>query len=89
MDRNVKWMNQYLLICDAENQLARTYGIIGGENSMITDSVKTVCSAYLTRRNDIRLSSKRVGLRTDASGSLKRDWICKQCETPQSTVRAS
>ena len=56
-----------LMINDAEKPVAIA-GIMGGENSMITDQVKTVLfeSACFDGTN-IRLSSKRIGLQTDSS----------------------
>jgi phenylalanyl-tRNA synthetase beta chain len=61
-----------LMICDQEKAVGMA-GIMGGENSMITDSVKTVLfeSACFDGTN-IRLSSKKVGLRTDASGKFEK-----------------
>ena len=66
MDENV------LMICDGEKAIGIA-GIMGGENSMITDDVKTMMfeSACFDGTN-IRLSSKRVGLRTDASGKFEK-----------------
>lgn len=56
-----------LMINDGEKPVAIA-GIMGGENSMITDEVKTVLfeSACFDGTN-IRLSSKRIGLQTDSS----------------------
>ena len=43
---------------------------------MITDNVQTMLfEAACFDGTNIRLSSKRVGLRTDASGSLRKDLI--------------
>ncbi len=62
MDENV------LMICDGEKAVGIA-GIMGGENSMITDDVKTVLfEAACFDGNQHPLSSKRIGLRTDASG---------------------
>src|SRR5699024_10639264 len=48
-------------------------GIMGGENSMITDDVKTMLfEAACFDGTNIRKSSKRVGLRTDASGKFEK-----------------
>ena len=45
----------------------------GGENSKITDNVKTmVFEAACFDGTNIRLSAKRVGLRTDASGKFEK-----------------
>ncbi len=61
-----------LMICDGKKPVAIA-GIMGGENSMITDSVETMLleSACFDGTN-IRLSSKKVGLRTDASGKFEK-----------------
>ena len=56
-----------IMINDAEKPVG-IGGIMGGENSMITDSVKTVLfEAANFNGTNIRLSSKRIGLQTDAS----------------------
>lgn len=48
-------------------------GIMGGENSMITDDVSTMLfEAACFDGTNIRLSSKKVGLRTDASGKFEK-----------------
>lgn len=66
MDENV------LMICDGEKAVG-IGGIMGGENSMITDNVKTVLfEAACFDGTNIRLSSKRLGLRTDASGKFEK-----------------
>ena len=59
--------DRVLMICDAEKPVGIA-GIMGGENSMITDDVKTVLfEAACFNGNNIRLSSKRIGLMTDSS----------------------
>ena len=66
MDENV------LMICDGEKSIGIA-GIMGGENSMITDNVKTVLfEAACFDGPNIRLSAKRIGLRTDASGKFEK-----------------
>ena len=66
MDENV------LMICDGKKAVG-IGGIMGGENSMITDQVKTVLfEAACFNGTNIRLSSKRIGLRTDASGKFEK-----------------
>ena len=66
MDENV------LMICDGEKAVGIA-GIMGGENSMITDKVQTVLfEAACFDGPNIRLSSKRIGLRTDASGNFEK-----------------
>ncbi len=64
--------NDVLMICDADKAVGLA-GIMGGENSMITDDVKTVLfeSACFDGTN-IRLSAKRIGLRTEASGKFEK-----------------
>lgn len=61
-----------LMICDGEKAVGIA-GIMGGENSMITDNVKTMLfEAACFDGTNIRLSSKKVGLRTDASGKFEK-----------------
>ena len=61
-----------LMICDGEKSVVIA-GIMGGENSMITDDVKTMLfEAACFDGTNIRKSSKKVGLRTDASGKFEK-----------------
>ena len=61
-----------LMICDEEKAVGIA-GIMGGENSMITDNVQTMLfEAACFDGTNIRLSSKKVGLRTDASGKFEK-----------------
>lgn len=56
-----------LMICDGEKEVAIA-GIMGGENSMITENVKTVLfEAACFDGTNTRLASKRIGLQTDSS----------------------
>ena len=66
LDKNV------LMINDGEKEVGIA-GIMGGENSKITDDVKTmVFEAACFDGTNIRLSAKRIGLRTDASGKFDK-----------------
>ncbi|MEG0591045.1 MAG: phenylalanine--tRNA ligase subunit beta, partial [Lachnospiraceae bacterium] len=66
LDENV------LMICDGEKAIGIA-GIMGGENSMITDEVQTMLlEAACFDGVNIRKSSKKVGLRTDASGKFEK-----------------
>lgn len=66
LDENV------LMICDAEKAVGIA-GIMGGENSMITDRVQTMLfEAACFDGTNIRLSSKKIGLRTDASSVFEK-----------------
>lgn len=61
-----------LMICDGKKPVGIA-GIMGGENSMITDHVQTVLfEAACFNGTNIRLSSKKIGLRTDASGKFEK-----------------
>lgn len=61
-----------LMICDGKKPVGLA-GIMGGENSMITDEVKTMLfEAACFDGTNIRLSSKKVGLRTDASAKFEK-----------------
>lgn len=63
---------EVLMICDAEKEIGIA-GIMGGENSKITDNVHTVLFEAATFNGpNIRKSAKRVGLRTDASGKFEK-----------------
>lgn len=64
--------SEMLMICDGEKYIG-VAGIMGGENSKITDEVKTVVfeSATFIGAN-IRKSAKRLGIRTDASGKFEK-----------------
>lgn len=64
--------SEMLMICDGEKAIGLA-GIMGGENSKITDDVKDmVFEAACFDGTNIRLSSKRLGLRTDASGKFEK-----------------
>ena len=64
--------SEILMICDAEKEIGLA-GIMGGENSKITDDVKTVLLEAATFNGiNIRKSAKRIGLRTDASGKFEK-----------------
>ena len=66
MDENV------LMICDGEKEVGIA-GIMGGENSMVTDEIKDLLfEAACFDGTNIRLSSKRIGLRTDASAKFEK-----------------
>ena len=61
-----------LMICDADKPVGIA-GIMGGENSMITDDVKSMLfEAACFDGTNIRLSSKKIGLRTDASSVFEK-----------------
>ena len=64
--------SEMLMICDGEKEIGIA-GIMGGENSKITDEVKTVLFEAATFNGaNIRKSAKRLGLRTDASGKFEK-----------------
>ena len=61
-----------LMINDGEKEVGIA-GIMGGENSKITDNVQTmVFESACFNGTNIRLSAKKVGLRTDASGKYEK-----------------
>lgn len=61
-----------LMICDGEKPVGIA-GIMGGENSKITDNVTTMLfEAACFDGTNIRLSSKKLGLRTDASAKFEK-----------------
>ena len=71
LDGQERTMDQdVLMICDGEKAVGIA-GIMGGENSMITDDVTTMLfEAACFDGVNIRKSSKRVGLRRDGSGKV-------------------
>lgn len=61
-----------LMICDEEKPVGIA-GIMGGEDSKITDDVKTLLfEAACFNGTNIRLSGKKIGLRTDASAKFEK-----------------
>ena len=61
-----------LMICDADKPIGIA-GIMGGENSMITDDVTTMLfEAACFDGTTIRLSAKRLGMRTDAQSKFEK-----------------
>lgn len=73
LDEQVRKLDKdILMICDGEKEIGIA-GIMGGENSKITDKVKTVLFEAATFNGaNIRKSAKRLGLRTDASGKFEK-----------------
>ncbi len=73
LDEQVRKLDKdILMICDGEKEIGIA-GIMGGENSKITDQVKTVLFEAATFNGpNIRKSAKRLGLRTDASGKFEK-----------------
>ncbi|HCC07815.1 MAG TPA: phenylalanine--tRNA ligase subunit beta [Clostridiales bacterium] len=62
-----------LMICDGEKPVGIA-GIMGGENSKINEDTKTILfeSANFNGTN-IRVNSKKLGMRTDASSKYEKD----------------
>lgn len=61
-----------LMICDGKKPIGIA-GIMGGENSMITDNVKTMLFEAATfDGTNIRLSGKKLGMRTDAQAKFEK-----------------
>ncbi len=61
-----------LMICDAEKAVGIA-GIMGGENSKITDDVKTMLfEAACFDGTNIRLTGKKLGMRTDAQAKFEK-----------------
>lgn len=61
-----------LMICDGEKSVGLA-GIMGGENSKITDDVETMLfEAACFDGTNIRLSGKKVGMRTDAQAKFEK-----------------
>lgn len=61
-----------LMICDGEKAVGIA-GIMGGENSKITEDVKTMLfEAACFDGTNIRLSGKKLGMRTDAQAKFEK-----------------
>ncbi len=61
-----------LMICDGEKSVGLA-GIMGGENSKITDDVHTMLlEAACFDGTNIRLSGKKLGMRTDAQAKFEK-----------------
>lgn len=61
-----------LMICDGEKSVGIA-GIMGGENSKITDDVQTMLfEAACFDGTNIRLSGKKLGMRTDAQAKFEK-----------------
>lgn len=73
LDGQVRELDDTMLtICDGEGAIGLG-GIMGGENSMITDSCKNLLlEAASFNGTNIRLSSKKLGLRTEASNLFEK-----------------
>lgn len=64
MDKDV------LMICDGEKEIGIA-GIMGGANSMVTDEIQTLLfEAACFDGTNIRLTTKRIGLATDAAAKF-------------------
>lgn len=71
-DQERQMDDSVLMICDAEKAIGIA-GIMGGENSMITENVHTMLfEAACFDGTNIRKSSKKIGLRTDASAKFEK-----------------
>ena len=67
-----KMDNSMLAICDGKKPVGIA-GIMGGENSMITDNVQTMLfEAACFDGTNIRLSGKKLGMRTDAQSKFEK-----------------
>ena len=74
-DRNLD--PNMLLICDANRPIG-VAGVMGGENSEITDKTKTILLESATFNGaSIRMTGKKMGLRARRPYALKKGWILK------------
>ena len=73
LDGQERTLDSDMLMINDANKAIGIAGIMGGENSKITDSVQTmVFEAATFNGANIRKSAKRLGLRTDASGIFEK-----------------
>ena len=63
---------EVLMICDGEKEVAIA-GIMGGENSMVTENMDTLLfEAACFDGTNVRQSERRLGLRTDSAGKFEK-----------------
>ena len=73
LDGIVRKLDKDILMINDGKKAVAVAGIMGGENSKITDDVtKMVFECATFDGTNIRLSSKRLGLRTDSSGKFEK-----------------
>ena len=73
LDGQERNLDSNILMINDANGPVGIAGIMGGENSMITDNVKNILfEAACFDGTNIRRSARRVGLRTDASGKFEK-----------------
>lgn len=73
LDGQIRKLDSTVLMINDGEKAVGIAGIMGGENSKITDDVKTmVFEAACFDGTNIRLSSKKLGMRTDASGKFEK-----------------
>lgn len=68
-----------LMICDGEKEIA-VAGVMGGENSKVEDDVKTILFESANfKGSSVRITAKKLGLRTDASGKFEKGLDPNNC----------
>ena len=73
LDGQMRTLDSEMLMINDANKAIGIAGIMGGENSKVSDDVKTVVfEAAAFNGPNIRKSAKRLGLRTDASGKFEK-----------------
>lgn len=66
-------LDESILIIQDENKVIDLAGIMGGENSMVTEGTKTILLESANfNGSHIRLTAKKLGLRTDASSKYEK-----------------
>jgi len=73
LDGQIRKLDSEMLMINDADKAIGVAGIMGGENSKITDDVTTMLfEAAVFNGANIRKSAKRLGLRTDASGKFEK-----------------
>ncbi len=73
LDKQERILDDTVLMINDANGPVGIAGIMGGENSMITDDVKTMLfEAACFDGANIRVSAKKIGMRTDASSKFEK-----------------
>lgn len=74
LDEQARALDESMLVIADETKAVGVAGVMGGANSEITDATKTIVfeSANFDGTS-IRLTSRKLGLRTEASGRFEKD----------------
>ena len=74
LDGQIRKLDESILMINDGEKAVAIAGIMGGENSKVSDDISTmVFEAACFDGTNVRLSSKKLGLRTDSSAKFEKD----------------